>query len=141
MTRRRARAILVTTAIAVAAWGGAAAPAAAAPHAAAASCSNPTNILFNSGAGAIGVMHLWDGVYGADGKQKYDAKVNSLGDTCSQFRWNEVRGYYVGPGACANVRFAPTGPYPYQWGTWRKVTAGSRPISANNHVQIEATRC
>ncbi|MEU4560625.1 hypothetical protein AB0F72_19790 [Actinoplanes sp. NPDC023936] len=140
---RRTRAILATAVIAAATLAGAGSSATAAPTApAAAGCSDhPTNILFNSGAGGIGVMHLWDGVYGKDGKQKYDAVVNGNSNTCDQFSWDEVRGFYIGPGACALVRFAANNIYPYQWSTYRKLTAGSRQISPNNMVHIQATPC
>jgi hypothetical protein len=110
-------------------------------QASAASCQIGYNIIFNTGGSGIGVMHLWDGVYGVDGKQKYDAVLSASNDTCSQFRWDEARGFYVGPGACAWVQFAATGTPPFRWDGGRKVGAGSFQVSANNHVKIARVSC
>ncbi len=59
-----------------------------------------TNTIYNGGSVGVGVMHLWDGVYG---NGAYDQVLPAGWNTLAYFSWSIAEGFYVGSGYCSQV--------------------------------------
>ena len=67
--------------------------------------ANPsgTNYIQNAGSvGGIGVIHLFDGVYG-DGNDLYDVVLPQGRFSSSTFGWSYTEGFYIGANYCAQM--------------------------------------
>ncbi|KHD74020.1 hypothetical protein MB27_31310 [Actinoplanes utahensis] len=84
------------------------------------------SFMSNTGSVGVGVMHFWDGRYGADGRQAYDGVLYPGEGTCSKWRWTTVQGIYVGSGYCVQAWHdgtrtpsdLPPGSHPIGKGKW-----------------------
>jgi hypothetical protein len=64
-----------------------------------------TNTIYNAGTVGVGVMHLWDGVYG---NGSYDQVLPGGWNTLAYFSWSIAEGFYIGSGYCAQVSRRPS---------------------------------
>ncbi|MBA8956096.1 hypothetical protein HNR61_007778 [Actinomadura namibiensis] len=88
-------------------------------------CVSATSYISNQGSVGVGVMHDWRGTGNLYVQGLYD-KVLPVGqrtDCAAGFGWGQARGYYIGPGWCAELRTTNSAG---KWYTYDIVRSGQR---------------